>query len=573
MRALFDTIRRPVSLNGEWFLCEDREENGLNFQKNIDETYRKVNVPSDISVCFPERPYACGVFWYKKRFFAENFLKPRRQILHFEAVNHTAHVYVNGKYVGKNEQGYLPFELDVTDALVLDGENELTVRVDTRRRQGQIPTSFYWKNYGGILRDVWLYSTEKSYIEDAFVCANGNGRASFRVCTVNGEGAELHLCIRDKFGKTVAENKIFASGKENCLLTEIGNPMLWSPEDPNLYTAEITLLADGAPVDRNVFEYGYRDIDARDGKLWLNGKEIFLKGFNRHEDHPKCGGAANEEVITSDLEMIKASGANFIRMCHYPHDRRELELADRLGLCLLVEIPLCAYMGDTFGIDGSENKAQNELVYANACECMRRMIVRDRNHPSVIIWSVSNENNEPADNAVLDNHKGLIGLTKKLDATRLATHVSTYSTHVDRDKFFVNDDVICFNAYPVQFARVDLRNTECPFEKSAEMIPNTVKELRALYPGKPIIVTEFGYRTGVPMDSVDEELLQAKGVSAEFSAAAACANGASVWVFADHRWPNDHRLLSDISRFGLLRQDRTKKAAFDVYCELLKKAP
>ena len=73
MRALFDPIRRPVSLNGEWFLCEDREENGLNFQKNIDETYRKVNVPSDISVCLPERPYACGVFWYKKRFFFRGF--------------------------------------------------------------------------------------------------------------------------------------------------------------------------------------------------------------------------------------------------------------------------------------------------------------------------------------------------------------------------------------------------------------------------------------------------------------------------------------------------------------------
>ncbi|MBQ8899097.1 MAG: hypothetical protein IJY86_11620 [Clostridia bacterium] len=565
MSFLFDPVRRPVFLGGEWFLREDRDETGLDFDRPVDGSYRRVNVPSDVSVSIPERPDATGVFWYKKTFTPEGDLGSKRGVLHFEAVNHTAHVWLNGKYLGMNSQGYLPFELDATGAILPGRENDLTVRVDTRRCQGQLPTSFYWKNYGGIIRDVWLYSTEKeNYIQNAFVCARADGTAVF---TVSSKGAEcFRLEVKDGEGNTVIARDVEGAS----VSTELDGVKLWSPEEPNLYTAEISLISNGAVLDRTVFCYGYRDFEARDGKLWLNGKEIFLKGFNRHEDHPDFGGAANREVIEHDLAMIKASGANFIRMCHYPHDRYELELADRLGLCLLVEIPLCAYLGPTFGVEGTENKPQNELVYANAVDFLRRMIARDRNHPSVVIWSVSNENNEPADPCVLDNHKGLIALAKKLDPSRPAVHVSTYSTHADRDKYFEHDDIICFNAYPVQNTRVEQRRRDVSCEESARMIPETVEALRKLYPGKPVIITEFGSRTGVPADSVDDEMLQEAGVAAEYLAAAECANGASVWVFADHRWPRHPELLSDISRFGLLWPDRTKKSAFDVYSQLLK---
>lgn len=572
MRPLFDPIRRPLSLNGEWLLWEDREENGLYF-RSLEDGFRTVSVPSDMAHCIPERPDVNGVFWFKRCFSAEKSAERKRAVLRFEGVNHSAHVFVNGRFVGENRQGYLPFELDITDALLPEGENDLTVRVDTRRRQGQLPTSFYWKNCGGIIRDVWLYFTDSSYIEDASVEAHCGGEAVFKVRGTFGDGAWLDISLKDSLGRVLLEKEEPLCSGEHITETCLSGVSPWSPEDPALYSAELTLKKNGSPVDRTAVVYGYRDFCARDGKLWLNGKEIFLKGFNRHEDHPSCGGAANREVIERDLAMIKASGANFIRMCHYPHDRYELDTADRLGLCLLVEIPLCAYLGPTFGLENPETAPQNELVYANACECLRRMIARDRNHPGVVIWSVSNENNEPADPCVLDNHKGLLELAKMLDPTRPVTHVSTYSTHEDRARFFEHDDIVCFNAYPVQNTRVDRGDRDCSFERSAEMIPRTVRELRELFPGKPVLVTEFGYRTGVPFDSVDSERLQAEAVASEFLAACREANGASVWVFADHLWPNDPELLSDISRFGLLWPDRSKKAAFDVYSQLLKNTP
>lgn len=571
MVADFDKIRLPLDLNGEWFV---REDNGT-FPADIYGTagYRAVTVPSDIAGCFPETPYATGVFWFKKHFVPKDIYASKRLVLRFDAVNYSAYVYLNGKYLGCNDQGFLPFELEITKEVRLNEINELAVRVDTRRKQGQLPSSFYWKNCGGIIRDVCLYSTNNSYIDDAFIEAHANGSAVIHTCIVTQEALSQRITIKDSMEKLVLERTDPVRCGEYSFLTQCEGIEAWSMDNPNLYSAEISLENDGGIIDKMTVVFGYRDIEAVNGKLYLNGKDIFLKGFNRHEDHPKCGGAACEQVVKADLEMIKASGANFIRMCHYPHDQRELDLADRLGLALLVEIPLCAYMGDTFGVEGAEQPPQNEMVYANACECLQRMILRDRNHPSILIWSVSNENREPDNLDVQDNHKALIQLAKKLDSTRLATHVSTYSTDPNREKYFVHDDVICFNAYPSLNYRIEYRDEHYDFTASQRMITETVAELRSIYPHKPVIITEFGYRTGIPFDSVDDEVIQATAVTKEYEAACQCANGASVWLWADHLWPNDHRLLSDISRFGLLNRDRSKKLAFDAFCKLLKQKP
>lgn len=570
----FDEIRLPLDLNGEWFVHDDKTAGGmLPADRNGTTGYRRVTVPSDIAGCFPENPYTTGVFWFKKHFTLGDTYASRRLVLRFDAVNYTAHVYLNGQYLGFNDQGFLPFELEITNEVKLKEINELTVRVDTRRNQGQLPSSFYWKNCGGIIRDVCIYSTGSSYIDDAFVQAHANGTAVFHTRIVSHEALIQRITVKDSRGRLVLEQTDTVSCGEHSCITSGEDIESWSMDRPSLYSAEITLECGSGVIDKKTITFGYRDIEAAGGKLYLNGNEIFLKGFNRHEDHPKCGGAACDEVVSTDFEMIKASGANFVRMCHYPHDQRELDLADQLGLALLVEIPLCAYMGDTFEVENAEHPPQNEMVYANACECLKQMIVRDRSHPSVLIWSVSNENREPDNPHVLDNHKGLIHLAKKLDPTRLATHVSTYSTDPNRSKYFVYDDVICFNAYPSQYYRVDCRDENCDFTASQQMITETVGALRTLYPHKPVIITEFGYRTGIPFDSVDDEKIQAMAVSKEYEAACQCANGASVWILADHLWPNDYRLVSDVSRYGLLNRDRSKKLAFDTFCKLLKQKP
>jgi len=463
----------------------------------------------------------------------------------------------------------LPFDMDISDAVVFGEENELLVRVDMRRKQGELPTSFYWKNYGGILRDVCIYATANSYIDKAYVEAHFDGTAIFDTKIVlNGENLTQKIVIKDADENVIfeTENKAEAENKIETK-AEIIN---WSVENPVLYTAEISLYKNGEIIDKKTVTFGYRDIEIIDGKICLNKKEIFLKGFNRHEDHIKSGGAACEEVVKSDFKMIKETGANFIRMCHYPHDERELDEADRLGLLLLVEIPLCAYMTDCFGIENPEDPRHNEVVYRNAREVLTRMIERDRNHPSVIIWSVSNENNEPGYDEVLDNHKALIELAHKLDNTRLATHVSMFSRNGKKDTFFIYDDVICVNTYVSLLGRKTKRNANYDFKKSHQMLKETIIGLKTAYPGKPVVISEFGYNTGIAFDSTEDEKIQAEAVKTEYLAIKEFAEGASVWLFADHQWVDAKQIPGTLSTYGLLNRDRSKKEAFDVYAQLLK---
>jgi len=566
----YDKIRKPFDLNGDWLLIEDKAENGMYFQ-NVGDLglWRKITVPSDIATCYPERPYNKGVFWYRKTFTLDDTYSSRRVLIHFDAVNYLAHIYLNGKYVGMNGQGFLPFDIDITEAVKINEENELLVRVDTRRRQGELPTSFYWKNYGGILRDVCIYSTTDSYIEKAYVEAHSDGTAIFNTKVVADGDMTLKISVCDSDGNKISE--VENKAESNVIIeTKSENISLWSVDCPTLYTAEISLLKNKEIIDKKSFCFGYRDIEITDGKICLNKKEIFLKGFNRHEDHPKSGGSACEEVVKNDFKMIKDSGANFIRMCHYPHDERELDEADRLGLLLLVEIPLCAYMTDCFGIENPDDLRHKDVVYRNARENLIRMIERDRNHPSVIIWSVSNENNEPESTEVLDNHKALIQLAQKLDPTRLATHVSMHSRNAKRDTFFIYDDVICINTYVSLLGRKTRRDENYDFKKSRQMLCETISGLKTSYPGKPVIVSEFGYYTGIAFDSVDDEKIQAEAVKTEYLAIKEFGEGASVWIFADHKWPDDPKIPGTLSTYGLLNRDRTKKEAFDVFSELLK---
>lgn len=567
----FSDIRNPFDLNGSWYIREDKTEDGLYFKNYSDfENQREITVPSDIAHCYPERPYTQGVFWYSRKFSVPSDYENKRIIIHFDAVNYDASVFINKKYVGSNHQGFLPFEFDVTDFVNVENENIIVVRVDTRREQGELPTSFYWKNCGGIIRDVNLYATEKTYIENVQIDAHAGGKTEIRIKSHIETESSIQIDIKDKDGKILFTETYFDVKKYEEKEFDVPNIKNWSPDEPNLYKAEISLLNGERIIDKVEYEIGFRDVCAKDGKILLNGEEIFLCGYNRHEDSIKFGGAANDETVIEDFAIIKNSGANFIRMCHYPHDERELFEADRLGLTLLVEIPLCAYgLKPTFGLKNDEAEAQNERVYANARECLERMIERDRNHPSVIIYSVSNENNEPSPE-IIQNNNSLIQIAKKLDDTRLCTHVSNRSRKPERDTFFVYDDVICFNSYPTMAGRIYKNNKDFDIAEAGETMKETIIGLKKSFPEKPVICSEFGYRTNASIDAFEDEDIQAECVKYEFSAIKECANGGSIWIFADHLWENDPRLMNTVSEYGILKRDRKEKKAFKVYSDMMK---
>ena len=564
----FNEIRCAVDLGGKWLMFEDPTEIAP-CPSSVDAGGRTVTLPSDIAHCIPERPYTEGVYWFTRRISIPGAYAGKRVILRFDAVNYAASVFVGGVFVGRSEQGFLPFEFEITDYVRPGCETDLSVRVDTRRVPGQLPTSFFWKNCGGILRDVTMYATEKEYIRDAYVTADHTGKAVFCAEIRSVSDAALSVRVMTENGTEIAEMSVTAAAETECTHDFTGITA-WSPDCPALYRAEFTLNRDGRVLDRVCRTFGFRTVEAKDGKILLNGEEIFLRGYNRHEDHPATGGAASDTAVATDFSHIKASGANFIRMCHYPHDVRELDAADRLGLCLLVEIPMCGYGGSRLGIHNAEAPIYNEAVYCAARECLVRMIRRDRSHPSVILWSVSNENEEPEEN-VIRNQDALIRIAKQMDPSRLATHVSNHARHKERNTFFREDDVICFNTYRTIFGRIYNKNREFDPREAGDAIAATADGLRKDFPTKPVIVSEFGYRTCDSFDGPEDEEIQAAAVAAEYEGARRSANGASVWLYADHMWPKDNGLAGDISEYGLLRRDRSEKKAFRLYSDLLKR--
>ena len=568
MLRKFDNIRGAVDLGGIWRMTEDPTE--IMPCPAFDAVSgREVMLPADLGHCIPERPYAEGVFWFCRRITVPGAYSGKRIVLRFDAVNYDASVFVGGVFIGRSEQGFLPFEFEITDTVRPGCESEIAVRVDTCRVPGQLPTSFFWKNCGGILRDVTMYATASEYIRDAYVTADHTGKANFRAEIRAASDADISVRILASDGEVITEKTVSAAAETECTL-DVANFTAWSPDSPELYRAEFTLLRSGKPIDRISRTFGFRTVEAKDGKILLNGSEIFLRGYNRHEDHPATGGAASDDVVAADFAHIKASGANFVRMCHYPHDIRELDEADRLGLCLLVEIPLCGYDATKLGIRNGDTKTANEEVYCNARECLVRMIRRDRNHPSVIIWSVSNENEEPAEH-IIRNQDALIRIAKKLDPSRLVTHVSNHSRHKERKNFFREDDVICLNTYRTIFGRIYNKNKDFDPAQAGSDIVETVEGLRRDFPEKPVIVTEFGYRTCDSFDGPEDEDIQAAAVAAEYEGARRAANGASVWLYADHLWPKGNGLAGDVSEYGLLRRDRSEKKAYKVYSDLMKK--
>ena len=545
MLTKFDQIRNALDLGGNWQMFEDPSGTMMCPSYGA-QGFRTVTLPADIAHCIPERPYAEGVYWFLRRVTVPGGYLNKRITLRFDAVNYEASVFVGNTFICRSEQGFLPFECDITNAVHPGCETEICVRVDTRRVPGQIPTSFFWKNCGGILRDITLYATDYSYIADAYVIADHNGKAVYKAeIAAKSDDLEVAIRILDESGSEIAADTCPA---DNFSAFEFVTPDIraWSPDSPVLYSAEFTLLRKGLPVDRVMRTFGYRTIEAKDGKIYLNGEEIFLRGYNRHEDHPTVGGAASSAAVDSDFAHIKASGANFIRMCHYPHDVRELDAADRLGLCLLVEIPMCGYGGSRLGIHNAEAPIYNEAVYCAARECLVRMIRRDRSHPSVILWSVSNENEEPEEN-VIRNQDALIRIAKQMDPSRLATHVSNHARHKERNTFFREDDVICFNTYRTIFGRIYNKNREFDPREAGDAIAATADGLRKDFPTKPVIVSEFGYRTCDSFDGQEDEDIQAAAVAAEYEGARRSANGATVWLYADHLWPKDNGLAGDIS--------------------------
>lgn len=582
-----------------WCFAPDphREGERLGFHRRDfdDDRWPTITPPACFEAGRPELAFYAGACWHRLQFpTPEGLLDGRHVVLRFEGVNLRARVWLNDALLGEHRDAFLPFEFDVDDHLHAVGDNLLVVEADNAGHPEDVPGPHTgWRIFGGILREAGLYATPASHIRSVRIDARPRitgpdaapdepvaGDVSLRV-TALGPGsrptpAQVSVTITDVAGGQVArlgpESLTLEPGDDATvtLTGQLATITPWSPGSPACYDAAIELVVEGqAEPDRLTERFGFRAIEANPDGLRLNGRPIFLQGFNRHEDSPRTDMAVDHTLTRSDLQAMKQAGANFIRLCHYPHHPAELDLCDELGLLAMGEIPLY------FWNDEAEGLARQAERGAVAERQLRSMIERDANHPSLIFWSVSNETQE-SDPAVIETNRSLIRLAKSLDPTRLCVHVSN---HWISHPHFEEDDVICVNHYPsMDFSmRASDQGPAKDRSRATETWRRNLAEVRRLHPDKPVMVAEFGY-CSFPgtFDHAMGEDEHARVLEAEFAAFdQPWLCGALVWCWADHAWPAGRFLGGlSVSPFGVVSRDRRELAPFHAIQRLFQsKAP
>ena len=354
-----------------------------------------------------------GIGWYRRYFKLPENYAGKRIAVSFEGVMNACELFVNGHKVTEHKGGYVGFTSDISDYVNWNDDNLLALRVSaaydslTPPGKPQDRLDFYY--YSGIYRDVKMVVTDKLHISDELEADEVAGGGLFitypkvekeealvaiRTSLKNGHGecrnGVLQSVLRDEEGKVVAEqeNPFSLEGGDDCCLEQtltVSKPLLWHPYHPHLYELECQVKVDGKTVDSRTETIGIRTIRYdRDKGFFINGEHLYLVGANRHQSFPYVGDAASNSMQERDVIDMKRGGYNAVRAAHYPQDPAFLAACDRYGLLVVECIPGWQYFNS------------NPIFADRLEEVCRRMIRRDRNHPSIILWETAlNETSYP----------------------------------------------------------------------------------------------------------------------------------------------------------------------------------
>ena len=381
------TANSQISLDGTWdFQIDPTDGDDILSIKE----WRAAQVPMPWQAQFDDLRHYSGTAWYRRRFDFDGDVAGKAAILHFGAVDYHAIVWLNGHRAGEHEGGYLPFDFDVT-ALLKPGENVLVVRVvdasDDRSRYPDYPFTevphgkqSWYGPIGGIWQSVALDVRPAVHIAAVRLTPQPAEQAIDIAATLNAPlpaGTSLTATVLDPGGQRVASVALGEDGAGRAVLEAA--PQLWSPDTPALYTVVTTLAVDGATQDSVSETCGFRTVEARDGRIYLNGQPVYLRGVLDQAYYPETiYTPPSLEYLEDQARKAKALGLNCLRIHIKIEDPRYYEVADRLGLLVWTEIPNWVLLSDA--TDG------------RAKATFEGMVARDWNHPSIIAWTLINEN-------------------------------------------------------------------------------------------------------------------------------------------------------------------------------------
>ena len=436
-------MREIFNLNEKWAFSKEAIKPPVAMPQN----WYWVNLPHTWNAIDGQdggNDYYRGTCFYAKEVQKEELPEGEQYYLEFLGVNASADVYVNGNHLAHHDGGYSTWRVNMTDALT-DGKNLIVVAVDNNVNDRVYPQKADFTFYGGMYRDVNIIAVNKSHFDLDYYGGNGlkvtpevadkNAKIDVEVF-LSGEkaGQQLVYQITDAEGVLAAETKTGISDKQVNL--EITDVHLWNGrKDPYLYTATVCLMEDGVCIDSVSTRFGCRTftIDPDKG-FFLNGNSYPLRGVSRHQDRAGNGNALLPEHHREDIDLICEMGATTIRLAHYQHAQYFYDLCDEKGLVLWAEIPYIS--------QHMKNGRENTISQ------MKELIVQNYNHPSIVVWGLSNEitMSGEADEDLMENHHILNDLAHEMDPTRLTTMavVSMCDMH---NPYIQIPDVVSYNHY------------------------------------------------------------------------------------------------------------------------------
>ena len=386
--SAWDNIRVPLSWEMAGYGTPVYTNVGYPFQNNPPNAnvgYTYYGVEDHNAIGFYRRSFSVPESWNGKRLF-----------VHFDGVYSAAVVWVNGKYVGYSQDSNTDAEFDITDFAKV-GENQLSVRVYRWCDGSYLEGQDMW-HLSGIHRDVYLVATPKVFVADHYITApnlsedatSGTLKVALKVDNRDGVEAAKKFSVEllDHEGKTVGSATAEYSGTEtktvDATISQLSGLHAWSAEDPYLYSVVVKQqTAEGA--DEMVFstKYGFRNIKQNGNLVYINGKRVFFKGVNTQDAHPEYGRAIDMETMLRDVEMMKQANVNTVRTSHYPRQPKMYAMFDAYGLYTMDEANVECHFNQGLASNSTWRTAIDDREV--------RMVMRDRNHPSVIFWSLGNE--------------------------------------------------------------------------------------------------------------------------------------------------------------------------------------
>jgi len=599
----FDADHRDrISLEGTWGFREDPRDRGVRegwYQARGREEWQPIEVPSVFNSASSGRATLQCPVWYSRTFVVGELpTDGRLLLLRFDGILVRSRVWLNGHSLGGREGGYGSLVLDTAGAIDLRGDNLLVVRVDNRLTSFSLPPKTWkhhrsgWHTYGGIYRDVALESLRSPYIfKVECTPMEESAGATMRVRILVHDharkgGFEIRCELLDPQGRPIGNaakplsgNRAFESA---TFILPVLEPLRYSPANPALYSVRIS-AGHGEDRDEVSVLTGIRSVRIQGETLLLNGEPLFLRGICKHEDDPILGATQNASSIARDLDLITGLGANYIRMAHYPHAARESAAARDRGLLLSEEIAnyqtgmgfvaWFAEKGKPWTIPLrwlGKRQTMNRRSLLHAQRELAELIERDRNNPAVILWYVGNETWDLFPSGARAC-AWLREVARALDPTRpVSMAEQTYDKPaLDRHRrasTFM--DVVSVNLYSGwYYGRI-------------EDAARHLDAVHAAFPGKPMIVSEFGADAAPGRRDEDgewqggERVMAGRTYSESYQArliqeyASIIRDrpfiiGMSPWVFSDFycSWfPTNPKPFRNLK--GIVSEDRVPKEAY-----------